>query len=344
MKYEMLSRRISRRTAVASTLAFAAFPAVMQSVGAQDATAAASPASGKWTFTDDKGVTVTLPEAPENLVIDVNAAAPLWDFGIRPTALFGWNAASDGNFGDAGGNIDPEGIVIVGDTSEPIKLEDTVAVDPDVIITLTWTPDNPEDYWSIQAELLPQVQAIAPIIAMSATGMADANTERFAELAAALGADLESDELKAAWATYDEASRAFDQALADKNDLKVAFFYIDDTSVYVASPTDWADLNMYLERGMDIVQPDAEAGSFWEELSPEQALKYPSDILMSSTRMGAFTPDELKAHPTFGQHPAIKAGQVYGWNQDFIQSYQGMAEAMDTLRAHLEQSEKILEG
>jgi len=330
--------RFTRRAIVGASLAATA-------IGLTGATGRAqtpSPASGEWSFTDDKGVMVTLPELPKKLVLDVNVAAPLWDFGIRPTALFGWNATESGDLGAAGGNIDPEGIPIVGDTTEPIKLEDVLAVEPDVIITLTWAPDDPQDYWSIDAELLDQVKAIAPIIAMSATGRADENTERMAELAAALGADLDSDELTAAREAYTAASTAFDEKMTASSDLVAAFWAFDGEAPYIASPPDWADLNMYLERGMNIVLPDAAPGTFWEMLSPEQALKYPSDLFFTSTRPGSFTPEELKNHSTFSQHPAIKAGQVYSWNQDFIQSYQGMTDAMDAIRTDFAGAKKVI--
>lgn len=332
------STRISRRTVVGTSLAAMAIS--LPAIRGHAQTPSATP--GEWTFTDDKGVTVTLPGMPKNLVIDVNAAAPLWDFGIHPTALFGWNANDSGDFGDAGGNIDPEGITIVGDTTEPIKLEDVIAVEPDVIITLTWTPDDPQDYWSIDPELLGQVEAIAPIIAMSATGRADDNTERFAELASALGADLDTGVLKTARDEYNDASAAFDDQMEASSELVASFWYVDEAEVYIASPKDWADLNMYLERGMDIVEPDAAPTTFWEQLSPEQALKYPSDLFFASTRAGALSPEELRQHPTFGQHPAIKAGQVYPWNQDFIQSYQGMTQAMNAIRAVFAGAEKII--
>ena len=341
MTQHLLSKRFSRRAAMFASLAAAISAPAFRTSLAQEASPGASPAAGEWSFTDDKGVTITLPSMPENLVIDVNAAAPLWDFGIRPTALFGWNVYEEGNLGDAGGNIDPEGIPLVGDVNEPIKLEDTIAVDPDVIITLTWTPDDPQEYWSIASELLPQVQEIAPLLAMSATGNADVNTARFAELAGALGADLESAELADARAAYEEAKATFDAVIGEKSDLTSVFMYIDDSTAYAANPADWGDLNMYMEHGMQIVEPEAEPGSYWEELSLEQALKYPADLFFASTRLGALSPDDLKEHPSFGQHPAIKADQVYPWNQDFIQSYQGMTEAVDAVRTALESSSKV---
>lgn len=207
---------------------------------------------------------------------------------------------------------------------------------------MSWTPDDPDDYWGIDAKLLEQVQAIAPIIAISATGRADENTERFAELAAALGADPGTDELKSAREAYDEASAAFDQQMTASFDLVASFYWVNDSAVYVANPKDWAHLNMYFEHGMDIIEPDAEPGTFWEQLSPEQVLKYQSDLFFSSSRVDAFTLDQLKEHTAFSQHPAIKAGQLFPWNQDFIQSYQGMTEAMDAIRSAFEGSTKVI--
>lgn len=301
---------------------------------------AATPTTG-WSFTDDKGVTVELDQRPERLLIDVNAAAPLWDFGIRPVGVFGWNASETGDFGDAGGNIDPTTVEVAGNASDPVQLEKMAAVDPDLIITVTWTPDNPNDYWSIEESLLPQVQDIAPIIAMSATGRADVNTERFAELAAALGADVDTPELAEARERYEAAKRDLESTAAERSDLQVLFLYVDSELLYIANPPDWADLAFYQAAGVNIVVPDAEPGSFWEELSLEQALTYPADIIMSSSRPGTVPPEEFATHPSFGAHPASQAGQVVPWNQDFIMSYQGMAAAMEHLTTTLNESEKV---
>jgi iron complex transport system substrate-binding protein len=311
---------------------------------AQESTPAASPAAeGEWTFTDDKGVTVTLPARPQRIVADVNAAAPLWDFGIRPVALFGWNASESGDFGDAGGNIDPTGLAIVGDATEPIKPEPVAAQHPDLIVTITWTPDDPTEYWSIDTEILPQVQPIAPIVAISATGSADVNTERFAELAASLGADLSTPEQAAAKAAYDQALADFPVKAAEKADLTILFAYLDTSDlVYIANAPDWADLTLYANLGFNIVKPDAEQFSFWEELSAEQAGKYPTDVIFHSTRLGTLSADEMKAHPIFSQLPAVKAGQIAGWNQDFIMSYQGMADALNNTVGAIANAQKII--
>lgn len=321
---ESLHSSFNRRTLIRAATATAALLPLARA-SAQEST----PESGEWTFTDDKGVTVTLPSRPERVVMDVNAAAPLWDFGITPAALFGWNVLADGSLGDAGGNIDPEGIPVVGDVNETIKLEELIAVEPDLIVTLTWLPDEPGEYWSLDGDAnvdVSQVQAIAPIVAISAAGLADVNTRRFAELAQALGADLSSPELVEAELAFDAAIENFGGAAEASSHLSVLFMYPGVENTYIANPVDWADINMYQELGLNIVNPDVPEGEFWEVISNEQALKYPADVILSSTRTGVLTIEELMESPTWSQHPAVAAGQVFGWSQDFIMSYQGMTE------------------
>jgi len=332
-------RMLSRRHLIGTASAAALMGSMSGRVFAQEGTPVAD---GDWTFTDDKGVTVTLPAQPTSVIMDVNAAAPLWDFGIRPTGLFGWNVLADGSFGDAGGNIDPEGISVVGDVNERFRLEDAIALDPDLIITLTWEATDPDEYWSLDAEIVDQVRAIAPLVALSASGMADLNTERFAELAGLLGADLASPELAAAKEAYAASEEAFIRLAAEKSDLTALFVGITDETTWVANPADWADLNMYQDRGMNIVVPDVEPGSFWQQISHEQALLYPADMMFQSTRAEGLTMEEVTNHPSWSHHPAVQAGQLYGWNQDFIQSYQGMKVALDGLSDALERSSKIL--
>ncbi|MGI8485543.1 MAG: ABC transporter substrate-binding protein [Thermomicrobiales bacterium] len=341
----LLSNPVTRRRLVGVTAGAIASAALVSRSHAEDASPAASPVGprGEWTFTNDKGVTITLPSRPERIVADVNAAAPLWDFGIRPVAVFGWNATDTGDFGPAGGNVDPSTVAVVGDSTEPIKPEAVAAQHPDLIVTLTWAPGEPTEYWSIAEDILPQVQPIAPVIAISATGMADANTERFAELAAALGADLDSPELVEARTTYTDALASFKEVATEKRDLTAVFISIAASeTAYVAYAHDWADLSLYEHLGLTIVGPTLEKGAYWEEISLEQAMKYPADILFNSTRPGNLNREELEAHPTFGQQPAVKAGQIGEWNQDFIMSYQGMTDALNTTIAPIQTAKKII--
>ena len=160
-------------------------------------------------------------------------------------------------------------------------------------------------------------------------------------MAAALGADLETPELAAAKAAYEDRAAEFARVAAEKADLTSLFIYADEANEYVAYPPLWADLAMYQALGLNIIVPEAPPGDYWEELSPELALKYPSDIVFQSTRAGVLTLEELAAHPTYGKLPAVAAGQAGPWNQDFIQSYQGLAAAFDMLLATLRGAEDV---
>jgi len=343
--------RSTRRQFIGGTAGLAAGLATMSTLAHEgahgDATPAASPGAspvaGGWSFTDDHGVTVTADAAPTRIVADVNAAAPLWDFGVRPVAVFGWNASESGNFGAAGGNIDPSAVAVVGDATEPFKTEAVLAEDPDLLVTLTWAPSDPADYWSFtEAALVDQARQIAPLIAMSAAGFADANTDRFAELATSLGADLSTPELTAAKADYTDRLTAFPDQAASKADLKVLFMYIAaEGSVYFATPKGWADLSLYQKLGVNIVLPETD-DPWWQEVSQEEAGMYPADVIFHSTRPGTLSVDEMKAHPTLGQHPAIKAGQIGEWNQDFIMSWQGMSAALDSISGPILAANKVI--
>lgn len=69
-------------------------------------------------------------------------------------AAIAWNATDSGDIGDIGDMADQATIGIVGVTPEPFQPEKGMAVDPDVLITFTWTPDLPIDYWSIGSAIL----------------------------------------------------------------------------------------------------------------------------------------------------------------------------------------------
>lgn len=330
-------RTLQRRSFVLSA---AAATALMTRLGAaQESTPLASPA-GMWSFTDAKNLTISLEAPPQRVVMDVNAAAPLWDFGIRPTGLFGWNVQADGSLGDAGGNIDPEGIPTAGDVNEPLKLEDLIALEPDLLVTLAFTPDDLTEYWSIDVELLDQVQKIAPIVSIPVYGRADENIVKVIELAGLLGADLESEELVNAKTAYEE-SRAALEAAAANSDLSGLFIYIGEAESYIAAPPDWADIAMYVGFGVDVYDPKIDMGLYWLTISNELALTFDVDMLFVSTRTGGVTIEQLQAMPGWGQHPAVLAGQVFPWNQDFILSYQGMKAAFDVVTEALTTSEKV---
>ena len=332
--------RISRRQALAGLGGLAALRLAGEATLAQDATPAAT---GEWTFTDDAGKTVTLPQAPRRIVADLNAATALWDFGIKPEAVSGWTVATDA----AWGNIERATPDITANAGAPEpNLEKLLEIKPDLFVTVTWGPEEESGEapyaWSFtDDESYQRVNEIAPVIGISAAGLADKNLARYAELAALLGADLETPELKDAKATYDERVARFSEIAQEKADLTSLFASASGDAIYVASPQDWADLAWYQSLGMNVIEPEVARWAYWEELSSEQAGKYQPDVFFESAREGSFTQEQLEEHPLYKTLPAIAAGQIGIWNQDFIQSYQGLGAALETMITALENAEKV---
>lgn len=325
----------------AGALLPATFRAAAQSA-TPEASPAASPADGAWSFTDDKGVTVTLPAPPQRVVIDVNAAAPLWDFGIRPIAVFGWLANPEGNFGAAGGNIDPKQVEIIGNGENTIDVEALVALKPDLIVTLTFVPDEPTDYWSLAADgPLEQVQQVAPIVAISGVQSASSGIARFAELAEALGADLASPDMVAAKTAWQDAEHAFTEAVTAKPGISALFVAASADMLYVANPERAGDVIYFTELGLTVpaITVDAANGDYWEYVSLESIGKFQTDMFMNSYR--GLPMDEVKAMPTVAALPSVQAGQIYEWNQDFICSYQGMTSILTDLTANVEAAQVL---
>lgn len=337
---------LSRRSFVATTAVAAMLPAVPRAFANEASPVAspgASPAAGAWAFTDDKGVTVTLPAPPRRIVIDVNAAAPLWDYGIRPAAVFGWLANPEGNFGAAGGNIDPTQVEIIGNGENTIDIEALVALKPDLVVTLTFVPDDPKDYWSLAADgPLEQVQQVAPIVAISGVQSASSGIARFAELAEALGADLAAPDLVAAKTSWQDAEHAFSEAVAAKPGISAIFVAAGTDMLYVANPERAGDVMYFRELGLTVppITVDADNGDYWEYVSLESIGKFQADLFMNSYR--GLPMDDVKAIPTVASLPSVQAGQIYEWNQDFICSYQGMAAILAALTDNVEASEVIV--
>ena len=262
--------------------------------------------AGGWTFTDDAGKTLELPERPLRIAADLNAASALWDFGIRPVAVAGYTVDTDASWG----NVDRETPVInVAAGSPTPDLETLLAEDIDLFVTIYWGDEENPYVWSfLEPADYERTNAAVPVIAISGSGRADHNTERFAELAALLGADLDTPEIQEAKAGYQDAVATFSAVAQETADAGITslFMYADPTELYIAYPPIWADLAMYQALGMDIIVPDTvPEGEYWESLSTEQAIKYPSDLIFQSSRTGTLTPEDLAAHPSYGALPAV---------------------------------------
>lgn len=299
-------------------------------VAAQDATPAASPGAG-WTFTDDAGVTISLPEAPQRVVAYVNLAAALDDFGAKPIGYFGQPLRPDGTRETIAGDMDLEGMLSVGPDYGAFDIEKLAEEDIDLIVTDMW--ETPPTFWGVEPDAIEQIESVSPILNLWFIGQPVTKTiERVGELAVALGADPDDPQVVADRDAFLAAEEDLKAAIAEKPGLKVAFASgTPEEAFYIGNPNVNADLMYFASLGLDIVAPEDQS-SFFEELSWEEAGRYPVDLLIMDDRQWSSTPEELIAQvPTFAALPAAKAGAYGPWTSEWVPSYPGMTPVLERL-------------
>lgn len=297
----------------------------------QDGTPTAESPGGEWTFVDGAGETFTLPETPQRIVAYLPIAASLWDVGIRPVGVFGTTRRPDGTPEVYAGNVDLDAVASLGEEYGALDLEALIALQPDLILNDMWA--DPPDIFGLDENTVAQVESFAPIAQILFVDQPITETIASVEaLAASLGADLEAEEVVAAREAFQQAEEELRAAIAEKPGLKVMFASgAPEESFWIANPSANADLLYFKELGMDIVQPDIEEG-FFEELSWEQASKYPADLILLDTRQWSATGEELKARvPTFAALPAAQADQFGPWPTEFIPSNAGFTPVLESL-------------
>jgi iron complex transport system substrate-binding protein len=331
-RYVFLRALIDRRRLLTALSVVALSPA-LPAAARQDA-ATPAPALGEWTYTDDAGVTITLPAPPERVVAYLPLAASLWEFGIRPVAVYGATRRPDGSPEVYAGNVDLDAVESLGETYGELDVEKLVTMQPDLIVNDMW--NVPPDVWGLEPETIQQVNQIAPIVNVRFVERPVTETIASVEtLATALGADLSDPAIVAAKEAFDQASADLEAAIAENPGLTTIFISATpEGSFWVADPSQFSDLMYFKELGLDIVQPEVtESAVWWEELSWEQAAKYPADLILIDARSGSSTAEQLMDVPTFAALPAAAAGQFGAWQTEYVPSYEAFTAVMKDLAA-----------
>lgn len=335
----MGSIRSSRRGVLAGMLGLAA-AGIMSPVGAQEATPA-----GGWMFTDVTGRMIERSEQPVRVAAAINTAAALWDFGVRPVAVFGWTAMAfpDGDH-VAWGRIDVDAVANVSaNDSDAVDVEKLIAANPDLIVTWIWDKGSPETSMvGVPAEVTSRVEQKAPILIVNRGDSNVVELERIEALAAALGADLNAESLVADRAALRAVEQRVRNAAAAAPDVQVLFASFGSDGFWVAGPDYVGDLGYVRELGMTLANDGAPGSNqYWEAISPEQALLYPADLIYIDMYGEWTTLEQLRAHPTLGAHPAVAAGQVAPWNRDLPLSYLGQTQYLTEVVEPFEQATKV---
>ncbi|HWK82059.1 MAG TPA: hypothetical protein VNP95_14895, partial [Thermomicrobiales bacterium] len=248
-----MNERISRRRAIGSGLAIGGGIALSQAIGrgagAQTpaASPAASPAAGAWSFTDDRGITVSLPARPTRVVAQTSSAASLWDFGFEVVGFYGPNDPDNTAGFPQVGDMDVARIPNLGDYGA-LDLEKVVALDPELYVDLDRGGDT---LWYLDADSQAAIEQICPTIGINADGVSVVDiVKRYDDLAVALGVDPASETIASAKETFAASEAAFKETVAAHSGLKVLTVSSgEDGTAYIWNPNWLPDLIYFTSLG-----------------------------------------------------------------------------------------------
>jgi len=294
-----------------------------RSLGAAQ-TPGASPAAGGWTFTDDRGVTVSLPEAPTRVIAQTSSAASLWDFGFDVVGFFGPNDPDNAAGFPQVGDMAVDRLTNVGDYGA-FDLEAAIALDADLYVDLD---RGGETLWYLDADTQAAIERVIPTVGINADGVSVIDiVARYEDLAVALGVDAESETITAAKAQHTASEEAFRTSLAATGGLKVLTVSSGtDGTIYLWNPNWLPDLIYFTSLGFTGVEVGVEDTVPNLVVSAETVAEYEADVILVDAR-GDLA--DLEGNPLWEALPAVKAGQVGYWYASFPYSYQKLAEVLD---------------
>lgn len=331
-----LSRRSLLRSSLLATGGALGAGTLLTACGsgpADDGTSGADGDSGEtWSFTDDRGETILRDRTPDRIVAFVGSAAALHDFGIECTAVFGPTVDGDGEPDVQAGDLDVEAVTVLGNAWGEFNVDRMVELDPEILVTNMFVD---EALWYVPDDSLGQIERLADTIGITAAPTTlPAAIERYAELAAALGADPRSEQVTADKERFEEAAESLRQAARDNPGLKVLACSASADLFYAAAPDSAADLSYFAELGVDIIVPDStDEGGFFQSLSWDNSDLYPADLLLLDNRSSYLQPADLADRHTWTRLPAVQAEQIVPWRSEPRFSYAGCAPLLEELAA-----------
>ncbi|MFD0271216.1 ABC transporter substrate-binding protein [Streptomyces sp. NPDC127106] len=299
-------------------------------------------ASGAWTFKDDLGKDINLKAQPKNVVAYTGTAAALYDYGVQVKGVFGPTKTADGKPDVTAGSMDISKVEILGNVYDEFNVEKYAALQPELLVTNTWDGS----YWFVPEASKDKILKLAPAAAIGTGGNAsmDQALQRTADLAKALGADLNAKKTTDAKAAFEAAANKVREATKANPGIKVLVGSGTADLFYVSTPKTSADLKYFETLGVEFVVPEQDKldqGGFFESLSWENAGKYKADLVLLDNRTGTAQPEDLKAKPTWTELPAVKAGQVAPRVTEPIYSYEKCTKVLEDLAKAIQGAKKV---
>jgi len=294
--------------------------------------------SGGWSFLDDRGRAVELASTPTRIFADYMAGLSLWAYGIKPVGVAGYFS----------GITIPEewdDVVLFDLEAGELDIEKLIELDPDLSVGFTWDVVNKNDFGAIDESTMPGFLDVAPsacILAVEAP--IDASIERFGELAAALGADVESEAVVTAREAFAAAAEAVRAATAAKPDLTSIAMSGALENAWIGNPTVASDLVYFANLGVTFVVPETPqeyASGLWQQISWEQVGEYQADLYLLDNRPSSLPVDEYQEIPVVQLLPAFQAGQTAEWPVEYIFSYDGLTPTLTALAEAISGAEVV---
>jgi iron complex transport system substrate-binding protein len=285
-------------------------------------------AEAAWEFSDDRGHRATGTRVPRRVVAYVRAGAALWEYGIRPVAVYG-SAHDSADVPDPAksGELDLAAVPYLGGGAA-VTEETLRALRPDVIVDVTYDGKGP------YALAEPLAEAVgAPVVALSVGGDATLRLilRRFAELAASLGAGTE-----AAGRELAEAEQELRDVVAGGPRFSaVALSAAGPEQVHLARPGTWPELHHLADLGLHLADPGPGPGVNWLTTDwPHALAAFPAaTLVLADSRSHATSPAALGDHPVWQALTA--SATVLPWNPELPPSPRACARFLRTVTAAL---------
>ncbi|MGW4800701.1 ABC transporter substrate-binding protein, partial [Nonomuraea sp. NPDC004297] len=298
--------------------------------------------SASFSFTDDRSETVTLDRGELRVVAQEDAANALMHLGIKPVGVFG-GAPLASNPMLTG--LDLSGVESVGEVFGEVKMEKLASLRPDVIVSTFYTGDGvlfPGGVYGFQTEKMQNdAKSIAPILAIDSTKPSSHVIQRFAELAEALGADVDGGAVGQARTTWQAAVERLKETAGKRAALPVLAVTPAQEQVYFAVPDLFPDLLDLKEWGVNLMKPSGKlVSSYYEAVSWENAAKYQPAVVLVDARGYTLGLDALAKYPTWNSMKAVQAGQVGSWVRVSL-NYTDYTKQIQDLTAVLDRAEGV---
>ena len=302
-------------------------------------TPTASPASEEWTWTDDRGVTVTLPQRPTKIIAQSTAAVSLDGFGIPISGHFGSEDPTQSIAFPDDNPVDFSDWAFLGSWGE-FNIEAALATGAELYVDLY--RGEGDDLWGLNDPEIRETLGISiPSIGVSTfNATPDQTISRFSELAQALGADLGNETQAANRQAHLDAEAAFVAAAEAKPGLTVlGVTGSPTTNAWVLNPELLGDLQYFQSLGLEFVvpeNPDPAQLNLFETLSWEQLGRYPADIVIYDSRS-----DVPVGDPVWEALPAVQAGQVGKWYGSLAYTWLDLTRYLESMTETVTASEVL---